>query len=106
MALPPPHPACRTRIAMKRLPSSQRLLLRFFGLPAARPVPIRAIGIGRKTAYKELEGWPSADGISCAACVGAVIVSVEVTEFAPGVTDVDDREQVASGVEPVTAQES
>lgn len=91
---------------MKKPHSSQTLRVRFFGLRLARRSPIRATGIGRRTAHKGLESRPSTEGNSCADCVGAVIVSFEVTEFAPGVTDVEDREQVASGVDPVTAQDS
>lgn len=104
MLLPPPHPACRATNARKRLHSSQQLRLRFFDL--ARPSPIRASGIGRKTAKKGLESWPSLGSFNCADWDGAVTVSVEVTEFGPGVTDVEDREHVASGVDPVTVQES
>ena len=44
--------------------------------------------------------------ITLADRVGAVTVSVEVTEFAPGVTDVGESAHVASGVDPVTAQDS
>ena len=89
---------------MKRTQSNQRCSLRWFNLVDVRPSPIRASGIGKKTAYKGFESWPSLNGVSWADCVGAVTVSVEVIEFAPGVTDVEDRAQVASGVDPITAQ--
>lgn len=46
------------------------------------------------------------DGISSADWAGAVIVSTEVTEFAPSVRDDEDRAQVAIGIDPSTAQES
>lgn len=46
------------------------------------------------------------DGTNAAESPGAVMVSVEVAGFAPGVTEVGDKEQAASGVHPITAQES
>lgn len=102
MLLPPPHPACRTTNARKRLHSSQKLRLRFFDFPPAKPSPIRASGIGRRTAYKGLERWPSFGSIKLADLDGAVIVSVDVTGFAPGVTDVGDREHVANAGDEFT----
>jgi hypothetical protein len=43
------------------------------------------------------------DGISAADCVDAVIVSVEVTEFAPGVTDDGESAQVGLAIVGFTA---
>lgn len=79
---------------------------RSFNLAGVRPSPIRTNGIKRTTAYRRPEKLLSLKGVVCADCVGAVMVSVEVTEFAPGVTDVEDREQVAKGVEPATLHDS
>jgi len=62
--------------------------------------------MGIKTALRGLESWPSFDGVCAAESPGAVIVSVDVVEFAPGVTEVGDKAQVAAGVDPVTAHES
>jgi hypothetical protein len=76
-------------------------------VPRAKHNQIRVItGNGRNAAYRARARWPCSGGISPADCFGALIVSVEVTEFAPGVTEFEEKEQVASGVDPVTTQDS
>lgn len=65
-------------------------------MPRAKPIRVSP-GNGRNSAYRGPESWPSPDGMRRPDSRGAVIVSVEVTEFAPGVTDDEESAQVGIG---------
>ena len=61
---------------------------------------------GTKVASKNPANRRVPTGNCIAVAVGAVTISVEVTEFAPGVTDELDIEQIGNGLWPDTAQVS
>src|SRR5262249_41578038 len=97
---------CKTMETTKVLHSNQNWRVRSFGLYTGKPIPIRAmLGKARKTAQR-LPTNSGVAGITRAVCVGAMTVRVLVAELPPGVTDAEDREQDAAGVDPVTPQVS
>ena len=103
--LPPPQPASTTKRANKLLPRNQRLIPRFLVRRDARPIPpSKSPGTG-KTTVRAASRLPLLSGKENATrLVGAVIVSVDVTELEPRVTDDGETLQEANGAGPVTVQ--
>ena len=97
--LPPPH---ELTITTERKRAKRTVCIRSFarGRPTKHIPKINGTVVAsNRPANRCVSTW------DCAAlAVGAVTVRVEVTEFAPGVTDELDIEQVGTGLGPDTTQ--
>jgi hypothetical protein len=100
--LPAAQAVCKRSNSRRNPPSAKHSHLSFFDLPTAIIPSVRRSQSANNGLLRVQ--WP--DGFNIAAVEAAVIVSVDVAEFAPGVTEFGDRAQVAFGVDPLTVQAS
>lgn len=104
-ALLPPQPANTIKRAITVLPRNQSLIPRLLLQRDLNPIaPSKNPGTGKATAIARSRPPSVSGGANATRLVGAVIVSVDVPEFAPKLTDEGDTAQVASGAGPLTVQ--
>ena len=96
------HPVC-IRNSRKRQQSKTYLPDSFIN-PTRNTNPIAAKGSHGRCREAVRPG--SMEGSIIAVAEGTAIVSVEVSDFEPSVTDAGERVHVGAGTGPVTAQES
>src|SRR5271168_2078843 len=99
--LPPPHATCRPASSRRKPQSIQECRRTFFGA-TIWVIPKKASG--SNMAMRDLLNCCLMGSASIAVPLGAVTVSVELAEVAPGITVDGESAQVGIGDGPVTAQ--